>query len=240
MYCKKASFIPESSALYVGKCNVGHSIVSDSLWPHGLWPGSSAHGILQARILECVAISFSKNKCNSRMMIMIYHQGKLCKKSIIKRGSRGDLLVGWFTQCLLTIVKTGQNDSRAEAEPEWCASEVVDAAGRAGAGLRLTSGQAPGSHRLLRQRKILSKYLAWWHSTAALLPGKSMDGGAWWAAVHGVAKSRTRLGDFTFTFHFHAWEEEMAPHSSVLAWRVPGTGEPGGLLSVGSDTTEAT
>ena len=61
-----------------------------------------------------------------------------------------------------------------------------------------------------------------------------MDGGAWWAAVHGVAKSRTRLSDFTFTFHFHALEKEMATHSSVLAWRIPGTGEPGGLLSMGS------
>ena len=60
-----------------------------------------------------------------------------------------------------------------------------------------------------------------------------MDGGAWWAAVHGVAKSWTRLNDFTFTFHFHALEKEMATHSSVLAWRIPGTGEPGGLLSVG-------
>ena len=51
-----------------------------------------------------------------------------------------------------------------------------------------------------------------------------MDGGAWWAAVHGVAKCRTRLSDFTFTFHFHALEKEMATHSSVLAWRIPGTG----------------
>ena len=55
-----------------------------------------------------------------------------------------------------------------------------------------------------------------------------MDGGAWWAAVHGVAKSPIRLSDFTFTFHFHALEKEMATHSSVLAWRTPGTGEPGG------------
>ena len=54
-----------------------------------------------------------------------------------------------------------------------------------------------------------------------------MDGGAWWAAVHGVAKSRTRVSDFLFTFHFHALEKEMAAHSSVLAWRIPGTGEPG-------------
>ena len=61
-----------------------------------------------------------------------------------------------------------------------------------------------------------------------------MGRGAWWAAVHGVAKSRTRLIDFTFTFHFHALEKEMATHSSVLAWRIPGTGEPGGLPSMGS------
>ena len=61
-----------------------------------------------------------------------------------------------------------------------------------------------------------------------------MDGGAWKAAVHGVVKSRTRLSDFTFTFHFHALEKEMATHSSVLAWRIPGTGEPSGLPSVGS------
>ena len=61
-----------------------------------------------------------------------------------------------------------------------------------------------------------------------------MDGGAWWAAVHGVAKSQTRLSDFTFTFHFHALEKEMATHSSVLAWRIPGIGEPGGLPSLRS------
>ena len=62
----------------------------------------------------------------------------------------------------------------------------------------------------------------------------TMDGGAWWAAAHGVEKSRTRLSDFTFTFHFHALEKEMAAHSSVLVWRIPGTGEPGGLPSMGS------
>ena len=61
-----------------------------------------------------------------------------------------------------------------------------------------------------------------------------MDGGAWWAAVHGVTKSRARLSDFTFTFHFHALEKEMATRSSVLAWRIPGTGEPGGLPSMRS------
>ena len=61
-----------------------------------------------------------------------------------------------------------------------------------------------------------------------------MDGGAWWAAVHGVAKSRTRLSVFTFTFHFHALGKEMETHSSVLAWRIPGMGEPGGLPPMGS------
>ena len=70
-----------------------------------------------------------------------------------------------------------------------------------------------------------------------------MDRGAWWAAVHGVTKSRTRLRDFPFTFHFHALEKEMATHSSVLAWRIPEMSEAGGLLSMGHtglDTTEAT
>ena len=70
-----------------------------------------------------------------------------------------------------------------------------------------------------------------------------MDRGAWWAAVHGVAKRKTWLSDFTFAFYFHALEKEMATHSSILAWRIPGTAEPGGLPSMGSpelDTTEAT
>ena len=61
-----------------------------------------------------------------------------------------------------------------------------------------------------------------------------MDGETWWAVVHGVAKNQTQLSDFTFAFHFHALEKEMATHSSVLAWRIPGMEEPGGLLSVGS------
>ena len=60
-----------------------------------------------------------------------------------------------------------------------------------------------------------------------------MDGGVWWASVHRVTKSPTRLSNFPFTFYFHALEKEMAAHSSVLAWRIPGMGEPGGLLSIG-------
>ena len=72
---------------------------------------------------------------------------------------------------------------------------------------------------------------------------KPVDGGTWWATVHGVAKSRTRLSNFPFTFHFHALEKEMATHSSVLAWRIPGTGSLVGFRLWGrteSDTTEAT
>ena len=74
----------------------------------------------------------------------------------------------------------------------------------------------------------------WFTLTQYFCLENPMDGGAWWAAVHGVAKSRARLSDFTFTFHFHALEKEMATHSSVLAWRIPGTEEPGGLSSMGS------
>ena len=72
-----------------------------------------------------------------------------------------------------------------------------------------------------------------WHPTPVLSPGKSMDGGAWEAAVHGVTKSRPQLSNFTFTFHFHVLEKEMATHRSVLAWKIPGTGKPGGLPSMG-------
>ena len=68
----------------------------------------------------------------------------------------------------------------------------------------------------------------------AIHSGTPIDRGVWWAAVRGVAKSRTRLSNFTVTFHFRALEKEMATHSSILAWRIPGMGEPGGLLSMGS------
>ena len=71
------------------------------------------------------------------------------------------------------------------------------------------------------------------HSSTSCLENP-MDGGAWWTAVHGVTKSRTRLSDFTFTFHFHALEKEMATHSSVLDWKIPGMAEPSGLPSMGS------
>ena len=101
-------------------------------------------------------------------------------------------------------------------------------------------------HFCLSRKKVyiyfLYMLLSWTHQYQRLIGTplqyssleNPMDGGAWWAAVHGVAISRTRLSDFTFTSHFHALEKEMATHSGVLAWRIPGTGEPGGLLSMGS------
>ena len=83
-----------------------------------------------------------------------------------------------------------------------------------------------GFSRIQRRRQ--------WHPTPVLLPGKSYGRRSLVGVVHEVAKSRTRLSDFTLTFHFHALEREMATHSSILAWRIPGTGEPGGLPSLGS------
>ena len=85
---------------------------------------------------------------------------------------------------------------------------------------------------LNKPHKYIGPYLVCYLQTSSL--ENPMDGGAWKAAVHGVAEGWTRLSDFPFTFHFHALEKEMATHSSVLAWRIPGTGEPGGLPSMGS------
>ena len=92
--------------------------------------------------------------------------------------------------------------------------------------------------RLINTKLILSRPSTYWrkqwHPTPVLVPGKSHGQRSLVAAVHGVAKSRIRLSNFTFTFHFHALEKEMATRSSVLAWRIPGMGEPGGLPSMGS------
>ena len=93
---------------------------------------------------------------------------------------------------------------------------------------------------LKKAQRMTISALSWnyqrrqWHPTPVLLPGKSHGQRSLVGCSHGVTKSRTRLSDFTFTFHFHALEKEMATHSSVLAWRIPGTGEPGGLPSMGS------
>ena len=77
-----------------------------------------------------------------------------------------------------------------------------------------------------------------WHPTPVLLPGKLLDGGAWKAAVHGVAEGQTQLSDFTFTFHFHALEKEMVTHSSILAWKIPWTMKPRRLQAMGLQRVE--
>ena len=85
----------------------------------------------------------------------------------------------------------------------------------------------------LGQEDSPQKEMATHSSVAIVVQENPMDRGAWWATVHGVTKSQTLLSGFTFTFHFHALEKEMATHSSVLAWRIPGTAEPGALPSMG-------
>ena len=97
-----------------------------------------------------------------------------------------------------------------------------------------------GQEKKQRTVKIdLRNYYVRWHPLQSSGLENPVDGGTWKAAVHGVTEGRTRLSDFTFTFHFHALEKEMATHSSVLAWRIPGTGEPGGLPSIGSHRAAA-
>ena len=128
---------------------------------------------------------------------------------------------------------------RAQPHPLLCPSGNTEPSGHnrrrgvAGWGRDLTRDEEP-----TRQRRF--------HPWQGKIPGEGngtplqdtclenpMDGGTWWAAVHGVAKSRTRLSDFPFTFHFHALEKATATHSNVPAWRIPGTAEPGGLPSMG-------
>ena len=104
---------------------------------------------------------------------------------------------------------------------------------------KLISGHRTGKGQFSfqSQRKAMSKNAqttAQLHSSQCSCLENPRDGGAWWAAIYGVAQSWTRLSAFTFTFHCHALEKEMATHSSVLAWRIPGTGEPGRLPSMGS------
>ena len=133
-------------------------------------PGSSIHGIFQARVLKWGAIAFSFTRL--RLVLLT-----------LKSWASVVLADSWISFLRLVSISHGEGN---------------------GTPLQYSCLENP------------------------------MDGGAWWAAVHEVTKSRTRLNDFTFTFHFHALEKEMATHSSVLAWRIPGTGEPGGLPSMGS------
>ena len=110
-----------------------------------------------------------------------------------------------------------QDDEHSKLKHQW---QV------AAAGQKLVVDLASGLNEIAARRQ--------WRPLQYSCLENPMDGGAWWATVHEVAEGRTRLSDFTFTFHLHALQEEMATHSSVLAWRIPGTAGPGGLLSMGS------
>ena len=172
--------------------------MSDSLRLHDCSPpGSSVHGILQTRMLEWVAISFSRGASQPRDRSLVSHiAGSLlhCRQILHwHQGSR--------------FVIAGKHNGLPQGDSPSC-PPLKDS--------KEVNGEGNGSPL---QHSCLEN---------------PMDGGAWWAAVHGVTKSRTRLSDFPFPFHFHALEKEMAAHSSVLAWRIPGTAEPGGLQSMGS------
>ena len=188
--------------------------MSDSLQPYGLEPpGSYVHRILQARILEWAAMPSSKYKQMSNTKSYSYAKTGLPRQHL---GTR------------LPIQKT------------WDDGSVP--------GLERSPGEGNDNHSNILAILCSMDRGTWWaiaHGVAKSWTRLStplqyscvenlIDRGAWKAAVHGVAKSRTRLSDFTFTFHFHALEKEMATHSSILAWRIPGTGETGGLPSMGS------
>ena len=148
--------------------------------------GSFLHGISQARILEWVAISFSRGSSQPR------DQTRVSQSSV----------AGGFSYWL------SHQGSKIS-----CARQEILVVYFIYGSVHLAEGNGtPLQYSCLEN---------------------PMDGGAWWAAVHGVTEGQTRLSDFTFTFHFHALEKEMATHSSVLAWRIQGMVEPGGLLSLG-------
>ena len=165
--------------------SVSCSVVSYSLQ----LPGSSVHGILLARILEWIAIPFSRGSSQP---------GDWTQVSC----TAGRFFTVWATRKPTGVCRSS---SIAITKDTLLLHLLTHPSGEGnGTPLQYSCLENP------------------------------MDGGAWWAAVHGVAKSQTWLSYFTFTFHFHALEKEVATHSSTLAWRIPGTGEPGGLLSLGS------
>ena len=194
-------------------------------------PGSSVHGIFLAQILEWVAMSSCKesswprdqtcvswDSCTAGRFFTAEPPGKPATVLILDKYRSA--VAKTFSSLLLFFI-------RASVLLSFLSSALVGILPLVLFPFYFIDGIF--SILLLSH---MEKAMAPHSSTLALK--NPMDGGAWWAVVHGVAGSRIRLSDFTFTFHFHALEKEMATHSSILAWRVPGTGEPGGLLSVGS------
>ena len=186
-------------------------------------PDSSVHGILQARILEWVAISLPRGSSQPRDQTPV---------SVSCIG-------GWV------LYHQRHLGSPASGEQHFTMMQTHRIACLMGSLLYsrfLFMGDCTFAEMLSSQQELarfLLNSLDTIYGEGNGTPlqysclGNPMDGGAWWAAVHGVATSWARLSDFTFTFHFPALEKEMATHSSVLAWRIPGTGETDGLLSMG-------
>ena len=202
--------------------------MSDSLWLHGLLPSRLlVHGILQARVLEWVAISFSRVSSQPR------DQTQVSRIS----GRRFNL---WATS-LDIWTRTTSQITKFSHRLSWSLETSLQVASVKPTILQgMIRGDVSGSPVRIHYAATISQVLCKSLGEGNGIPlqysclENPMDRGPWWAAVHGVSKSRTWLSDFTFTFHFHALEKEMATHSSILAWRIPGTGEPGGLPSIGS------
>ena len=191
-------------------------------------PGSSVHGILQGRILEWVLMphlrAVSQNLWEWGWSINIF-------KNILNDSSVQSSLRNSGLNCCFPVFIVRRR--------QWQPTPVL-LLGKSH-GWRSLVGCSPWGF----EESDTTEQLHFHFSLSCTGEGNSnplqcsclenpRDIGVWWAAVYGVAQSRTRLSTFIFTFHFHALEKAMATHSSVLAWRIPGTGEPGGLLSMGS------
>ena len=187
-------------------------------------PGSSVHGIFQARVLEWGAIAFSRR-------ILEWVAYPFFSRTSPPRNQMGLLHCRWILDSIINWAGYLISDSKGVRKIKNLRMSIVE--------------------KWLYISTLRAFSVALWYkdlfNVTQLPKGEDngnplqysclenpMDGGAWWAAIHGVSKGRTWLSDFTFTFHFHALEKEMATHSSVLAWRIPGMAEPGGLPSMGS------
>ena len=208
--------------IYYENESESHSVISDSLQPQGL-----VHGILQARILEWVAFLFSRGLPNPGIKP---RSPTLQADSLPAEPQGKPKNTGMGSLSLLQGIFWTQESNRGLLHYRRI----------------LYQGSYQGSLILyyiiyktptffLKSLKLTTYYFREGNGTPlqySCLENR-MDGGAWWGTVHGVAKSWTWLSDFTVTFHLHALDKEMATHSSVLAWRIPGTEEPGGLPFMG-------
>ena len=185
--------------------------------------GSSIHRIFQAIVLEWVAISFSRVPSQPRDRTWI---SLIVDRCFTIWANREVLEIGLFIYFLL----------KDNCFTEFCC--FVKPQHESAVGIHISApfySHLPPNPTPLGwcRAPVWVSWVIQQTPVGYLFYINPIDGGAWWATVHGVPQSRTRLSDFTFTFYFHALEKEMATRSSVLALRIPGTGEPGGLLSMG-------